>query len=199
MDISTCAIQDIAEAENTIFTQCLGLDLYEDLKDDVVDYSSADVWAAVTYNLDDIVIYDGLYYKATATTTEEPTYNEVDWVLADKFNTELYNTLWCYGLGKLLALNVAYSIIPLLSLHISDNGLVKKVGVDFEHASQREGQTYLEYLRERISDLKDLMDTWIRANNDGGEFDNYKPLLDEAEVSCTETDNCSYTDKIWIA
>ena len=102
----TCDLQDIYQVEQREARLKLGIDFYNELIADLVDYSSASEWEdGTTYSAEDVVIWDGIFYQAISETDTEPTTVEF-WELAPKFDKDCFNTLWCNYLGVYLALNV---------------------------------------------------------------------------------------------
>ncbi len=202
-NLSTCKIHDvdIIEAENDLFTNCFGIDFYKELKDKdhLADYSAVDEHVQnQSYNAGDKVIFKGIIYKAKATTTNEPTYS-TDWEVAPKFTTSKFNDLWCNGLSKILALKVMHNTIPILSMEMRENGVVKATGGDFEHASSREIQSVLDHFKSRIESLRSVVDTWIKANNDDNTFDKYKPIKEKITSDCSEDEDCKDIEDVWVA
>lgn len=84
-------------------TELFGEDVYQDLLDDLVDYSSKPTWTDEgNYVLNDIVCYEGEYFKLLVpqnTTSDAPNCS-VEWELAPKFTTACHNEMYDNGVGK---------------------------------------------------------------------------------------------------
>ena len=134
--VQPCDINDIRQVETTMARECLGKEFYADLVNDLNDYSSVAAWTnGVTYLVGQSVVYKGVYYTAIATTTAEPSLKS-DWDLAEKFQSQCYNDLWCETLGRYLALLVVENSIPPISTPLTASGTVKKKGEGFDAANE---------------------------------------------------------------
>lgn len=170
-----CDPQDISNIEEYEFLKCLGIAFKDVLVADLVDYSSApDYESGSSYNEGDVVVYNGVYKKATQNTSQEP--NGSDWINAPKFTTDCYETLWCNYLARYLALTVIKDKLQTWATHITEQGVIVKSGDSYEAARQSEVEALAASIDVKIGKGYELMDYYMRHNNDSGCFDLYRGL-----------------------
>lgn len=172
----TCDINDIDEAVRYEFETCLGPAFYKELVDHLNDYSDGEDWHGGDYSAGDVVIYKGVYWIANVDTNTEPTCSN-DWQLAEKFDKECLNNLWCEGsLARYLALVVVKDTIPHAATKVTAGGIVKLFGEGFQQAGQSDVKLLQAAYNTKIQKSFELLDLWIKRNNSEGCFDKYKGL-----------------------
>jgi hypothetical protein len=116
----------IFRVEQKIFSECLGLDLLKDMIDKCIQYSGQGWDNCKDYQIDEIVVIDGVYFKSLERkngNSENPIDSD-KWIQAKKFENECYNELWeCY-LKNILAYSVIYTSITYKTIQAGAKGLV---------------------------------------------------------------------------
>lgn len=136
-----CDFKHIYQVEYEQARKCIGVKLWKAMIAALVDYSATPAWASgTTYNLDDLVKFKGLIYKATTTTeTQPPTIP--DWELAPKFEgscAATYETIFCDFLAPFLAHKILARRIPYIRTMITSMGTIEYNGQDFETTDQKD-------------------------------------------------------------
>lgn len=130
--INPCSFRDIYNIEYAEARQRLGIDFYEDLINALADYSAKPEYlAATTYAIDDVVKYQGTYYKALVENTGITPTVAGRWDVADKFTgacAAVYNELWCNYLAPYLANLVLAQRLPYIWTQIKDIGVTENEG-----------------------------------------------------------------------
>ena len=127
--INPCNFRDIYNIEYAEARQRLGLEFYEDLTNALADYSAEPEYvAATTYAIDDVVKYQGIYYKALVENTGITPTVAGRWEVADKFTgacAAVYNELWCNYLAPYLSNLVLAQRLPYIWTQIKDIGVTE--------------------------------------------------------------------------
>lgn len=191
-DVPVCTIKDIAQVERNEFLGCLGIEFYEVLLADVVDYEAqgVDEWVAGTsYTAGDVVKWRGKYYTCTLTGTNTEPLNG-DWELSDKFTTDEYNALWCDAqLGRYLATLVAKNKAVKQAIQFEDKGMVRRSGTNFDPATMSEVKQWVTAVDQDIAQMYKYLD-WYLTNteyNTNNAFDLYPPNADSTGCDCGGT------------
>lgn len=107
----------------------MGLEFYEDLIGALADYSAEPEYlAATTYAINDVVKYQGIYYKALIENTGITPTVSGRWEVADKFTgacAQAYNELWCNYLAPYLSNLVLAQRLPYIWTKMGDVGVVE--------------------------------------------------------------------------
>lgn len=211
LDDNICELRTIKQMEFNEFMLCLGLDFYADLADAQADYSTAIEYNnATAYIVNDVVIYNSLYYKSLEAQTGVIPSTKNKWVLADKFTDADLEYLWCEFLGPYIAQVILNNRLPYIWRSITPQGLVKLKGGEYEHTS-REGLSVMQkaVLKDKeitYENLEAYILLCAKEDTYGGAFDNFTALLDDCDecstgtcgtcASCLEHQQIGYTDEI---
>lgn len=198
-DMAGCDLNDILQVEQSRFRKYLGSDFREVLLNDLVDYSAATVYLnGTTYNQNDNVVYMGLIYTVTATTTtNEPTV-ESDWSLARKFTTDCYENLYCLYLSRYLSMCITKNSIPPVATPLTRNGVIVRKGLHFDGASHQDVTRLSNWSDAEIQDCYDNMVEWIGKQVDDADcFALFTPYV-EATTSTAKTTSVLTTCTDWI-
>lgn len=167
----TCDMADIKRIELTSFDKhsFLGEELRLALIDGLADYSNVEKYSPSTldYETDDVVLHtDGFYYKALSDgQLKEPPCSD-DWVLADKFDSDCFNTLWCdYGLGEYLSVKLLLRSMPNVVMKLTGNGLVQDRGNDYSHVDESDRGWWLNHQKYKLADSLALIKKYITVVN----------------------------------
>lgn len=184
-----CDYRTIFNIEYSEFRSRLGLELYEDLKAALVDYSTATEYTGASTTVNGIVRFQGVYYKAKSTTTERPD-NATYWLIAPKFEgdcTAVYETLFCDFLAEYLALSVLMIQLPFVADSVHTEGVLEYAGQDYKSANQ-DGITRLQHaIKSKRELVFNNMNAYLIAS-DSTCFDNYLGNL-ETGCGCTTKKN----------
>lgn len=184
---ATCSLDDINEIVWAEFNDCLGMDFFNKLESNLVDYSDAEIWEDKSYVEGDKVVYRERYYIANTDTDNEPTLSD-DWSEGEKFKTKCYNDLWCNVLARYLALSVMRFSAIEANTPMTDSGIVEQFGDNFKSASDSRVKMYLRDLdRKRETAFNRLKNYMTRYNNNGC-FNLFKGLA----IGCCG--NCGYIE-----
>lgn len=187
-------MRTILQVELHEFRTCLGDDFYDVLKEDEVDYSAAVAYTSKEYAEGELAIYEGWIYKALEATSTLPS-DTSKWVLAPKFTTSCYESLWCLFLGEYLSLNVVMNRLPFLRAQISGKGINTNYTDHSNPASDKSYETLQKAIAQNIAMTFENMDKWMRdhdANEENTDcFQLYKGIADEScSNGCSTSCNC---------
>lgn len=111
--------------EEEFIRTTLGQDFLDNLKADVIDWSTAIEWKAGSYAVNYITFYKGDVYKSLQNSnTQEPGPGASQWTLAKKFTTTEYDTLWKEYLVKIISNKIIYQTAVLDTYKADGKGLV---------------------------------------------------------------------------
>lgn len=205
LDFQVCDLRTAVNVERFEFRECLGKEFYKDLKAALAEYE-CNKWVAkdeagdpITYQVDDVVVYNGIFKVALNITTEIPS-NKTDWANAPKFDASKtcgteYETLWCEYLAEYISLSVVKAELPRISTKISKDGLIKQFGPNFQAADSKANDSLLGWVDKKIAIVFSNMDEYMKdAKEDDGVdcFDNYKGIAETCCGDCgCQLDKCS--------
>jgi hypothetical protein len=126
-DYPTAYICDhILNVEISFFRKCLGLELYEKLKADLVRYTDIQLYSSTAvYNLNDLAVLDSCIFKSLKNNNTASLSDEAAWSVAPKFKTPCYEELWTLFLRRYLAYMLLYTSITYSTNQASAKGLVR--------------------------------------------------------------------------
>lgn len=160
-----CTHIDIAEAKLSDNDGCFGTESYDALVADLIPF--VDYESTVVYALDDVVIYNGKYYKNILVSAAGtlPTVTAT-WQVVSKFTTADNQTLWDKHLWKILALMVQHTSTFTNSIRTTSAGEMKNntnnsVGADFKDVKAKKDE-----LMDNIRVLEKSMDAYLVKNKD---------------------------------
>ena len=161
------------DIELQVFTDCLGLDLYELMKTDsaLIDLTSLLEWsAATTYALSDkIFFYDSIMEsKAANNLNHNPAHDAAGqyWNFADKFTDENFQELYELYLRDILANKIIKECLIIDTMQVSAKGITMSVSPD-QHGNATADVKTIEYQLRHIQSIIDrkieLMNVWLIA------------------------------------
>lgn len=119
-----CDVLD--HTEESYICEIFGIDTYELLLEDLIDYSDTEQWSdEASYEMDDVVCYQGEYYVLIVdenSNNSAPSCNE-EWKLAPKFETECYENTY-QKFKKLLAWRIYAQAAPFYPEVLSAGGFI---------------------------------------------------------------------------
>lgn len=116
---------DIKNREIKLFRECLGLEFYADMLDDVVEYHNVPVYSDTeVYNTDDLMLFDGMIFVSLVDNNTFSPEDDTKWAIAPKFYTAKYQYIWDNYLRYYLAYMVLYSTINYSTFQPGSMGLV---------------------------------------------------------------------------
>lgn len=168
-----CELRLIFNVEITQFRSILGLDFYEELKSDLVDYSSVPEWQNQSYSKGDFVRFGSIIYEALEAGNTRPP--SKDWRIADKFKSECNNYLWCNYLAEFLAMKVIRDRAGFLTYNLSGNGFQVVSQSNNRAVDGSEFSIAMQQIDRKISELFNNLDAFLKGEL-GGEcsFEKYK-------------------------
>lgn len=138
----------IKNKETTLFRQCLGLEFYDILLDDVINYDCASLYTNATcgdgieyvegqvchdtiaqyddtmcYQDGDLVLHDGTIFESLVDGNNDPIIS-AKWRIAPKFENAHYQELWDSYLKYYLAYMIIYTTISYSTFQAGSMGLV---------------------------------------------------------------------------
>ena len=180
--IPKCSLDDIHQIEYRERRTCLGKAFYDSLLEDLIDHSGAEEYqSGQIYAADDVVLFEGIYYKAKAETSALPS-KKSDWEVAPKFNTEANNELWCRFLGIYLARLVIRNSISALSTQLTAAGTVKIDGETFEAAKEDEVVRLQKWINSQVAIAKANLNDYLNEN--ASIFSSYAGIKEDP--TCTD-------------
>lgn len=161
----TYKIKNIHAVEFHAFSNHLGEAFQESLHGDLVDYSGTLEYAiASTYNMGDVVAFEGLYYKSLTDTNNSEAGTEPFWELAPKFTSDDNNVLWVNFLGKYLSYLVLDHQMSGDRVQHNGVGLITVQGQTFRPANDKEAEGKHSSLRKDIRIAFDNLIGYLKKN-----------------------------------
>jgi len=190
--IDPATVDDILSIETREFRNCIGKPFYTELKEDLVDYSGEPEYDNTeNYVIDDIVLFEGLYYICIANIDGELPTNTTYWKLAPKFTTDAFNELWNVGfLGRYLALNVLFMSASTWATPVKANGFVELDGDGYKTAGDKFVERGLGTIQRNINDALGNLSEWINDNNTNGIYNNATILIKPNTCGCGCCKSC---------
>lgn len=186
-DLPLCDISNVFKVEYKMFKDFLGADFYKHLKDNLTDISAATQWNVGSYELNDMVVFEGIVHKANKQTDTRPS-NKDDWDLVDKFKTDCLNNLWCMFLCEALSWSVLRDRMPLLRVSISSAGITIIDKDNEKSLPTSDLRTLLKHVDEQITSCLEIMHDYMVENESSGCYDLYIGIAN----SCCE--KCGYEE-----
>lgn len=182
-NISECNIETIDSIVRCEFNDCLGKEFLKYLidhlncYDDPEEFDVSEYDPEQTYNEGDIVIYDCVYYKVKKEVQGIDPLNSECFCLAEKFDEECLNELWCNGsLARYLSLLVArQSIVPNM-VQMTSMGIGRRRGDGFEPVSTKGMEMLMAHYSTLAQNEFTLLHQYMIDNKECGCFDYYKGL-----------------------
>jgi hypothetical protein len=164
-----CDVQDVNLIVEFEFYNCLGIELFEAMKEKIADYSTATAWVSGTTLQGATVTHKGTYWTAKVDTTTEPLVENANWSLATKFVNDgdcgtAYNEFWCNYLAVYLAIKVAISSARTNVAKLTASGITVATGEGFIPANSKERNELFIGLQNRAdmvySNMKHFMNKY---------------------------------------
>ena len=197
-EFPTCNVEDIEEIEWKEFKDILGLDFYEALETDKIDFSTFDLWSDKTaYVVGDKVqgINEnaGKYYIAIADNSEVVTNTDFWKPYNIKFNTDCFDSLWCKGsLARYLALSVIVQTIVTSATKLTTAGVIEKFGDGYRSSStSRVKMLEAHYMERRKVALEKLTAYILKDETECYDLS----LIKTNPMSCGCIKNCGCSSK----
>lgn len=189
------------------FYDCIGIDFYKEIMKGLQTYEDVKGFNTdETYNVDDVVSYNGVLYIAIEESTGVIPSSYGCWALAPKFSRQCsehevplgdkkgsiitktictcdYNEFWCSYLGPYLGFSVLKQRIPFIHNRITNDGIVRIENENIKAASQSGYNDLRIAVDSQISMLYELMIKYAKMNNVNGCYDLMKPL----NISCCKS------------
>lgn len=152
-DFPNCDIMAIGQfEEKLLMNECFLSNFYEDLKADLVDYSSVQTYSNTTaYIVNDKVKLNGAYYVAIQSVTGIQPPNNLKWVVGKKFKSDCFNDLFCNYLARYVSEYVARK-----------NATLGINNVIFEKVAAKEMDIYLRSLDDLINTILENMVRYMK-------------------------------------
>lgn len=163
-----------------------------------MDYTGTDLYDPMSmYAVDDVVIYNGVYYIAidSVAANEAPPQND-KWKFAPKFNLECVDQFWCTFLAEYLSLCVVVSKLPEIRTQITAEGTIQKVGEHFAPASDKAYEHLYASFLGRKDDVFANMVRFVKSEikKVTGECLDFYNTLKFIGTNCCGDCGCAYDD-----
>lgn len=175
-DFPKCDLGRIRTVELTVFRKCVGEELYETLRNHLVDYSNVEMHVhGTTYEENAVVIYgnDNIIYTANEQTSEPPS-NSLHWSKAPRFDKECLERLWCDVLGEYMAYSVLIPNAPLLLSKFKNGTIVRIAGRDIVSGNKQDLDIVIRALRNFRDMAWDNLVHYVLKNNEDGCYDGFR-------------------------
>lgn len=181
-----CNLQDVYSREITEFRDCIGYAFRAVLVADLVDYTGTAAYnGATAYEIDDVVVYNDIYYVCVQAVTNATPNNLEYWQLAPKFTTEAYNELFYIGfLGRYLAFAVLKQSTPFMNAQFKAQGVVQPAGEGYNSASSDSFKTLFNGVISNYTDAYNNLKQYMNENNLNGIFDLATKIIETSRCSC---------------
>lgn len=185
--------------ENRFMRNCFGVEFYDTLKDDVVDWSNVTEWTAGSYSIGDLRFWEDDIYESTHNTnTEEPSLVATKWKEADKFDTAEYNNLYKIYLRPILANEIVRIAVPLETVKFTAKGAVIQTddSANTLGADSATLDSAMRHTKELIEVMKSEMIEYVKSQQEKYDTNpatgfNYKGV----KVSFLDCSSCNVTTK----
>lgn len=185
--------------ENRFMRNCFGVEFYDTLKDDVVDWSEIEEWEAGSYSIGDLVFWEDDVFQSTHNTnTEEPSLVATKWKLADKFDTDEYDNLYKLYLRPILANEIVRIAVPLETVKFTAKGAVIQTddSANTLGADSATLDSAMRHTKELIEIMKSEMIEYVKSQQEKYDTNpatgfNYK----EKKVAFLDCSSCNVTTK----
>ena len=175
----------IVSEEETLFRKYFGYTFYGDLMADLATYPSAPFAITVSYSVGNYVEYNGIVWEVIqATTGTQIPPNKAYFAVPPKFTTAANQYLWDRYLGRIIANVVTGRVVLTQSIRLTEKGLGRASGENFEAASRGDINDYRIEVDARTQQDIRTMEAYIMENT--ASFPNYKLVLEQAANSCKE-------------
>ena len=161
--LSSGAIEPfITDAVLGAYLNSLSYELYVAMQADLVDYSAVAAWASGTsYTIGQKCVVDGIVYEALKTTTAKPTpVPSASWKVAKKFTSTCLEELWL-KMRRWLCLKAMQSALAFIIVDISDNGASRKIGGQYQPASNRDTEMVAQAINGQLNQAWTIFVHWI--------------------------------------
>lgn len=170
-EFPVCSLALIRQVERAEAYSCIGFPFYERLLADLVDHSGAPQWSkATTYGVGDVVLYNQVYYVATASSTGIIPSNALNyWDYAPRFTTQAYEDLFIDGaLGSYLAHLAVRQSLGFGLISFGANGIVAPQGNTFDSPTEAMVKKYQNNLDAIVNQARGVMSNFVLNYPDGG-------------------------------
>lgn len=175
----------IISEEETLFRKYFGYTFYGDLIGDLATYPSVPFATSTVYNVGDYVEFNGVVWQVIqATTGTQIPPNKAYFTVPAKFTTAAYQYLWDRYLGRIIANVVAGRVVFTQSIRLTEKGLGRASGENFEPATRGDVADYRIETDARTQQDIRTMEAYIMENT--ASFPNYKLVLEQAANACKE-------------
>lgn len=157
----------ISFKEEKLFSRCLGLDFYEALKSDLVEYNGIQEYnGGLVYGVGAKVLLDSVIYISLAANNTDSPVEKASWDVVPKFNTDIYNELWVHYLRNYLAYMVIYTSINYSTYEAGAKGVTHFIGDETGKATVGQAAffNFKSSLLDDAEDIKENMMRWISKN-----------------------------------
>ena len=164
----------INEVEESIFRECLSLELMSLMYADLNPITGINYWTNIqVFIIDEYCIHQGLKYKnisGSTSTGDVPSVKPTVWELQPKFNAVKYNDLWNKYLKKYIAYNVAIPACHFSTVKYQAGGLMinRDTQVDQTSANTKELYEFKNQLIEQSKIIFNNMKAWLEVNKNYG-------------------------------
>lgn len=181
-----CSVLDVEE--ETLFRECLGFELYEDMKKDLKTVPDASTFVELrSYNAGDFVIVNGVIFECLVAGAYYGVANSY-FKPIKKFNSDKYENLWNSYLGKLISWRCFYSVVVYKAIDFTNTGLMRNK-TDYSDAASTKEISFFKH--EFEGDMRDLfanMDAFLRRN--ASIYQLYKPNMSSGNCGCEPDTSC---------
>ena len=173
----------------------LGKEFYDSLIDDLADHSAAVEYdPSATYSTGDEVIFSGILYASLVDSNDSEPGTKGKWDFAPKFTKTENNELWCFFLGRYLALHVIDQTMPSQTTQLRGAGAIQVNGDDFKAAEKEDRDSLHSGIKALIFSTFENMHDYLVSNK--GVFGSYKGQ--KSTESCEDSEsNCITAEDIY--
>ena len=176
----------IFRKEQKFARECLGFDFYDLLIADLKDWSNIKAWVSGTsYATGDLVNYYGLIIESKVDSNNNNPCEDTGgtyWMLADKFNTACYQTLWENYMRDYLAFSVMATSLDHTTYPVSAKGAQEWAQEGSGSGSKSASyQVFVGRKNKLLNDAADILEnmkSWVlREHNDADSSCDFSEVL----------------------
>lgn len=174
LNFPVCDFNVLAMNEEYEMSECLGDDFYQDILDDLVDYSATEEYSPLTpYIIGNTVWFDGEPFEAIAVVDGIEPPNKDYWKPGRRFESYCYEDFFCKYLVYYLAHIILRLRLPFIRTKIEGRGTLQYEGSDFKTSDRKDYDSLDAAILRQIQIAQANMLKYLKKNKDNPCYLNY--------------------------
>lgn len=174
LSFPVCDFNTLAMNEEYEMEECLGGDFYQDMLDDLVDYSNTEEYSPLeSYIIGNTVFFDGVAYEAIAVVEGIEPPNKDYWQLGRRFGSDCYEDFFCRYLAYYLAHIILRLRLPFIRTRIEGRGTLQYEGQDYKTSDRKDYESLDAAILRQIQIAQANMLRFLKKNKTNTCYENY--------------------------